>query len=82
MHRRWLFAGILPLVAPAAAREPGPMARPYNRETNTDLIRLADLDRAQAALELLPPERWGAARANLAAERQSLVERIAKSLAI
>jgi hypothetical protein len=83
MYRRCLFAVLVLLMTPAVAREPSPMVgRPFNREINTDLVRIADLARAQSAVDLLPEQRRAAAKASLAAELQMLTERVARSLAM
>jgi hypothetical protein len=83
MYRRWLIAGLIPLMAPApVARARPATSGQYNPAVNTDLIRVADLTRAKAALELLPQARQAAATASLDAELQVLVRRVASSLAI
>lgn len=82
MYRRWLVAGLLPLIAPTAAKARGLTAAQYNPAVNSDLIRMADLTRAKAALDLLPRERRSAAAAGLDAEVEVLARRVASSLSI
>jgi hypothetical protein len=77
-RRRWLFAGILPLLGIRAAEAADPKQPPlqYTATANDDLIRLADLDRAFGVLDQVPPERRAAARASLENESKRLVQRI------
>ena len=75
-RRRWVFAGLFSLlgIGVAAAAEPRPAQ--FNTSANNDLIRLADIQRAFAALNQLPPEGRAAARASLENESKLLVQRI------
>lgn len=84
MYRRWLLAALLPLITPAAAaaRGPSPITGQFNPAVNSDLVRIADLARARAALEFLPQERRAAAAVSLDAELDVLARRVAASLAI
>ena len=82
MYRRWLVAGLFPLLVPAAARARVMQPGQFNPAVNTDLIRMADLSRAKAALDALPKERRGAAAASLDAELDVLARRVSASLSI
>jgi hypothetical protein len=82
VRRRWLFAGILPLLGMRAAEaaDPKPLPLQYTATANDDLIRLADLDRAFGVLDQFPPDRRAAVRANIENESKRLVQRIVSAI--
>jgi hypothetical protein len=82
MYRRWLVAGLFPFLVPAAARARVMQPGQFNPAVNTDLIRMADLARAKAAIDALPKERRSAAAGSLDAEFDVLARRVSASLSI